>query len=69
MKNNITLKYACLDKFDAIYNNCDHQDIKQLLSDLRSLIYYQMNEIKNQRMEIIAIKHKESWKHYDDQRN
>ena len=67
MKNNITLKYACLDKFDSIYNQCDQEDIKQLLSDLRRLIYYQMNAIKTQRMELISIKHKDAWKSYDNQ--
>lgn len=67
MKNNIPLKYACLDKFDSIYNNCDQENVRQLLSDLRTLVYYQMNEIKNQRMEIISVKHKDSWKQYDNQ--
>jgi hypothetical protein len=67
MKNSIPLKYACLDKFDIVYNNCDQEEVRQLLSDLRSLIYYQMNEIKNQRMEIISVKHKDAWKQYDNQ--
>lgn len=64
-KNNITLKYECLNDFENIINSCSDQNIKNLLYQLRDLIFYQMNEIKNQRMKIIAHKHKESWKRYD----
>lgn len=67
MKNNIPLKYSCLDNFNTIYSNCDQQEVRQLLSDLKDLIYYQMNEIKNQRIEIVSIKHKDAWKIYDNQ--
>lgn len=64
-KNNITLKYECLNDFENITNSCSDQNIKNLLYQLRDLIFYQMNEIKNQRMKIIAYEHKESWKRYD----
>lgn len=67
MSNNIVLKYQCLDHFDEIVNELkDNQKMCNYLLDLRELIFYQMNEIKNQRSEIIAIKHKIAWKHYNE---
>lgn len=65
MKDNIPLKYECLDRFDSIHDSCSDQQIKSLLNELRTLIFYQMNEIKHQRIEIISLKHKDSWKRYD----
>jgi hypothetical protein len=66
MKEKIPLKYACLDRFDEVYNSCQDDMVKTLLTDLRELIYYQMNQIKDQRMVIVAFTHKEAWKHYDN---
>lgn len=63
--NHIPLKYHCLDRFDEITSFCDNDKVKTLLNELRELVFYQMNEIKNQRIEIISLKHKSSWKHYD----
>jgi hypothetical protein len=66
MKEKIPLKYACLDSFDKLYNSCTNNEIKDLLFQLRELIFYQMNEIKNQRIDIVGIKHEQAWKHYDN---
>jgi hypothetical protein len=65
MKNNIPLKYECLDRFDEIYKSCNDQYIKSLLDDLKDLIFYQITEINNQRSQIIAIKHKYAWRNYE----
>ena len=45
--------------------SCTDQNIATLLIEMYDLIIYQMNEIRDQRMEIIAFKHKAAWKHYD----
>ena len=66
MKEKIPLKYACLDTFDNIYESCTDESVKNLLHDLRQLIYYQMNQIKDQRMEIVSLIHKDAWKQYDN---
>lgn len=65
MKDNIPLKYECLDNFSQKVKSCADPYITQLLLDMYDLIIYQMSEIKTQRMEIIAFKHKDAWKHYD----
>ena len=65
MKYNIPLKYRHLDDIENSINSCQDTKIQQLLSDLKDLIFYQMKEIRDQRAEIIAIKHKTSWKRYD----
>lgn len=65
MKEQIPLKYACLDFFTDIVTKCKDDDIAKYLIELRDLITYQMKIIHDQRMEIVAIKHKDAWKHYD----
>ena len=65
MKHQIPLKYACLDKFIEIVKDCKDDNIARYLIELRDLITYQMEIIREQRMEIIASKHSEAWKHYD----
>ena len=65
MKEHIPLKYECLDRFQEIVKKCTDDDVAKLLIEMFDLIRYQMNEIKNQRMEIISFKHKEEWKRYD----
>lgn len=65
MKEHIPLKYECLDRFQETVKNCSDNNAAKLLIEMFDLIRYQMNEIKDQRMEIIGLKHKEAWKHYD----
>lgn len=65
MKNKIYLKYECLDRYSDIISKCSDHDAKELLIEMFDLIRYQMDQIKNQRMEIIAFKHQKAWTHYD----
>ena len=65
MKHQIPLKYACLDNFTEIVKDCKDDNVARYLIELRDLITYQMEIIREQRMEIIASKHSEAWKHYD----
>jgi hypothetical protein len=65
MKEKIPLKYECLDGFSDKIKSCTDANLAKLLIEMYDLIVYQMNEIKEQRMEIIGFKHKHAWKHYD----
>lgn len=65
MKEQLVLKYACMDQFDAILVNCDNPTIYDYLISLKELIIYQMDIIKEQRIKIISNKHQEAWKQYD----
>ena len=65
MKHQIPLKYACLDNFTEIVKDCKDDNVARYLIELRDLITYQMEIIREQRMEIVASKHSEAWKHYD----
>ena len=65
MKEHIPLKYECLDRYPSVISKCSDNEIKQLLIEMFELIRYQMREIQDQRMTIIAQKHQESWTHYD----
>jgi hypothetical protein len=65
MKEHIPLKYECLDRFQDIVKNCADNNAAKLLIEMFDLIRYQMKQIQDQRMEIIGLKHKEAWKHYD----
>ena len=65
MKEHIPLKYECLDRFTDIVKNCTDDSATKLLIEMFDLIRYQMEQIKNQRIEIIAYKHQKAWTHYD----
>lgn len=65
MKEKIPLKYECLDKFSDIVKNCTDNEASKLLMEMFDLVVYQMNQIKEQRIEIVGLKHKQSWKRYD----
>lgn len=65
MTKNITLKYNCLDKYQEVLSRCKDEEAKTLLVEMFDLIRYQMAQITDQRMEIIAFKHKKAWGHYD----
>lgn len=65
MKEDIYHKYNCLNKLDQIVKSCTDTDAINLILDMRDLIFYQMHEIRDQRTEIISMKHQNSWKHYD----
>ena len=64
-KYNITHKYDCLNNIEQILQQCNNDDIKNFIIDLRELIFYQMHEIRDQRMQIISSQHKNAWKQYD----
>jgi hypothetical protein len=59
------LKYACIDNLEQIVKNCQDNDAAKLIIELYDLIVYQKDMIKQQRIEIISLKHKEAWKRYD----
>lgn len=42
-----------------------HEQVYDYILELYELINYQKEMINQQRVEIIALKHKESWKRYD----
>ena len=65
MKYNIPLKYECLDRYPEVLSRCNDDETKQLLIEMFDLIRYQMEQMKDQRMEIIAFKHQKAWTHYD----
>jgi len=65
MTKHILLKYECLNSLSDKIKSCSDDSIAKLLMEMYDLIVYQMNEIKEQRMEIIAFKHNKAWKHYD----
>lgn len=65
MKEKIPLKYECIDRFASVVKKCTDDDAAKLLVEMYDLILYQMNEIKNQRIDIVGIKHKIAWNHYD----
>lgn len=65
MKEKIPLKYECLDRFANIVKNCKDDEAAKLLVEMFDLIAYQMNQIKEQRIEIVGLKHKQNWKRYD----
>jgi len=64
-KYNITYKYDCLNNIEQILQQCKDDNIKNFIIDLRELIFYQMHEIRDQRMQIISAQHKDAWKQYD----
>ena len=66
MKEQLSLKYACLDQFDKVIANCFDENTKKYLLELKNLIVYQMDIIKEQRMEIVAYKHNKAWKMYEN---
>lgn len=65
MKEKIPLKYECLDRFQNVVKNCTDNEAAKLLIEMFDLIAYQMNQIKEQRIEIVGLKHKQAWKRYD----
>jgi hypothetical protein len=65
MKDKIPLKYECLDRFSEIVKKCTDDDVAKLLIEMFDLIRYQMDQITEQRMKIVAFKHDKAWKHYD----
>jgi hypothetical protein len=65
MTDKIPLKYSCIDRFSSVLKKCIDDDAAKLLIEMYDLILYQMNEIKKQRMDIIGMKHKIAWNHYD----
>ncbi len=65
MKETAPLKYSYSDRYLEIVKNCKDNDAAKLIIELHDLIIYQKDMIKQQRIEIISLKHKEAWKRYD----
>jgi len=65
MKEKLPLRYECLNNISDKIKSCTDDNIAKLLIEMYDLIIYQMNEIKEQRMEIISSKHKKAWTQYD----
>ena len=63
----MTLKYEPMDqsKISYILEVYKNEQVLEYIKQLWKLIDYQKQEILKQRKEIIAIKHKVAWKHYD----
>lgn len=61
MKDHSALKYECLDRFNHTVTNCKDNEASKLLIEMFNLIAYQMNQIKEQRIEIVGLKHKLIW--------
>jgi hypothetical protein len=64
-KEDLIPEYRFMDNFAQIYSDCSDQKTKDLLEEMRQLILYQMDQIREQRAQIIYVKHKYAWKHYD----
>lgn len=63
----MTLKYEPMDqsKISSILEMYKNEQVLDYIKQLWKLIDYQKQEIWKQRKEIIAVKHKIAWKHYD----
>ena len=63
----MTLKYEPMDqsKISFILAMYQKEPVLDYIKQLWKLIDYQKQEIWKQRKEIIAVKHKTAWKHYD----
>lgn len=60
-------KYAPMnpEKVKSILNVYENEEVYDYIMELYELINYQKDMINKQRVEIISLKHKESWKRYD----
>lgn len=63
----MTLKYECVNpsKVSDILTIYKNESSLDYIKQLWKLISYQSDIIKQQRVEIVALKHKEAWKRYD----
>jgi hypothetical protein len=63
----MTLKYEPMNSsnIDKILTQYKKEPVLDYIKELWKLIDYQKQEIWKQRKEIIAVKHKIAWKHYD----
>jgi hypothetical protein len=52
-------------KVKSIMEAYKHEQIYDYIMELYELINYQKKTINEQRVEIIGLRHKESWKRYD----
>lgn len=62
-----TFKYEPMspDKVKTIMEAYKHEQVYDYIMELYELINYQKDMISKQRIEIIALQHKEAWKRYD----
>jgi hypothetical protein len=63
----MTLKYEPMNssKISDILTRHKNEPVLDYIKELWKLIDYQKQEIWKQRKEIISVKHKVAWKHYD----
>jgi|688.fasta_scaffold83292_8 hypothetical protein len=53
------------DKVKLIMEAYKNEQVYDYIMELYELVNYQKDIINQQRVQIIALKHKEAWKHYD----
>lgn len=53
------------DRVKFIMETHKNEEVYDYIMELYELINYQKDTISKQRLEIIALKHKEAWKRYD----
>lgn len=60
-------KYEPMDpnKVKSIMDTYKNEPVHDYIMELYELIHYQKEIINKQRIEIVSLKHKESWKRYD----
>jgi len=63
----MTLKYEPMDlsKVNSILSKYKGQPVLDYIIELYKLIEYQKQRMFQQEKQIIALKHREAWKHYD----
>lgn len=61
------IKYQCFQPEIRQYISSieSPSEVKDHINDLYELIFYQMKRISNQEADLVAIKHKSAWQHYD----
>lgn len=65
MSNNLKYEPMSPDKVNTILEAYKHEQVLDYIKELWGLIAYQKNIISQQRIEVIALKHKSAWKQYD----
>lgn len=61
------MRYQCFQPAirDSILSINMSDELRQHINELYELIFYQMHRISEQESQMIAIKHKYAWQHYD----
>jgi flagellar biosynthesis chaperone FliJ len=71
MSKNTNLKYDCIksDQIENILHKFKDQECLNYIKELWNLIEYQKTVIKDERKQLIALKHSKDWQHYDRYEN